>query len=192
MKKSLIIPVLQCLWVWCGCLHRGWKLSGGGEGINLDLISFLTEDNISMFCYRGQSCSGSVADRLSPAWVFFDLIASGNMAFPLRQTATWGKKTFLTFTHVSKQDDNMHNWLCTRTHSLSACTLCTYFCTHQGRSSNIRERQGRKSDRLTTRIQIAIPHRWSMQQIVSTNSHPAKVTASQGPHHNMLLCLTSR
>lgn len=76
--------------------------------MNLDLISFLTEDNISTFCYR-QSCSSSVADRLSPAWALFDLVSSGNMSYPLRQTATWDKMTFLTFTHVGKQDDNTHN-----------------------------------------------------------------------------------
>lgn len=80
-----------------------------GRGVNLDLISFLTEDNSSMFCYRGQSCSGSVADRLSPAWALFDLISSGNMSYSLQQTATWDKMTFLTFTHVGKQDDNTHN-----------------------------------------------------------------------------------
>ncbi len=82
-----------------------------GGGLNSDLISFLTEDNISTFCYRGQRCSGSVADRLSPASALFDLVSSGNTSHPLRQAATWDKITFLTFTHVSKQDDNAHSWL---------------------------------------------------------------------------------
>lgn len=62
-----------------------------------------------MFSHRGQSCSGSVAERLSPAQVVFDLASSGNTSYHLQQTAMWGKMTFLTFIHVGKQDDNAHN-----------------------------------------------------------------------------------
>lgn len=82
-----------------------------GGDVNLDLISFLTEDNISTFSYRGQSCSGSVAERLSPDRVVFDLASSGNISYHLQQTAMWDKMTFLTFMRVGKQDDNTHNWL---------------------------------------------------------------------------------
>lgn len=109
---------------------------------------------------------------------------------PFRQTAMWDKMTFLTFTHVGKECDNTHNWLRART--VRGRTPRSSPRTHRRSSSNIRKRQGRKSDRLTTRIQIAILRRWSMQQIVSTNSSLAKVTTSQGPHHNALLCLISR
>lgn len=62
-----------------------------------------------MLSYSGQSCSGSVAEWLSPAQVVFDLASSGNISYHLQQTAMQGKMTFLTFMHVGKQDDNAHN-----------------------------------------------------------------------------------
>lgn len=166
-------------------------MSGGGGDVDLDLISFffLVVFVFVLFFAPPHPTEGQLLPRfVSPSGCHLDRLLFD--PFPPTQPLPPMEAHLSTF-----QPDTCDLYACravidyeracrvqlSLTGSLHHTHTQRDTRTHSRRSSNIRERQERKSNRLTSRIQIAIPRRRSMQQIVSTGSAPAQVTANQGP-----------